>query len=106
MSSPAGLVTAESGTSKKKAVARKTVDHLELHPKMGGGHIVKHVYSGYEHDPMEVHFGKDGTREGKGSGHQHVLEHLTKHGGLPPIEKGREPYDEREESETEDEIKD
>jgi len=73
---------------------------------MGGGHIVKHVYTGYEHEPKEVHFGKEGIREGKGAGHEHVLEHLTKHGGLPEIGEGRESYNEREESETEDEIKD
>ena len=90
------IQVAESPTSKKTAKARKTVDHLEIHPKMGGGHIVKHVYSGYEHEPKEVHFNEDG----KSQGGEHILSHLQKHAGLPGLEK----YDEHDESETEDEI--
>jgi hypothetical protein len=89
---------AESATPKKKAAGRKTVDHLELHPKMGGGHIVKHVYTGYEHEPKEVHF----NESGKSQGGEHVLSHLIKHGGLP----GKENYDKHDESETDDEIED
>ena len=72
---------AESSTTKKKM--RKTVDHLELHPQLGGGHIVKHVYSGYEHDAKEVKF----NAEGKSQGGEHVVAHLTKHGGLPAMTK-------------------
>jgi hypothetical protein len=68
---------------------------------MGGGHIVKHVYSSFEHDPLEVHFDEDGKREGKGGG-EHILRHLEKHAGL----RGLEKYDEHDESESEDEIKD
>jgi hypothetical protein len=77
----AAIQTAESATPKKKAVARKTVDHLELHPKMGGGHIVKHVYTGYDHEPKEVHFNEDG----KSQGGEHIMAHLTKHAGLPEM---------------------
>jgi len=68
---------AESTTPKKKAKA--TLDHLELHPKLGGGHIVKHVYTGYEHDAKEVQFNKDG----KSQGGEHIQAHLAKHAGLP-----------------------
>jgi hypothetical protein len=93
----ATIQVAESNTPKKKT-PKKTLDHLELHPKLGGGHIVKHVYSGYEHDPKEIQFNKDG----KSQGGEHVVAHLAKHGGLPGLEK----YDEHQESETEDEIKD
>ncbi len=96
----ASIQVAESSTPKRKAT-KKTLDHLELHPKMGGGTIVKHVYTNYEHEPMEVHFDEDGKREGKGGG-EHILNHLKKHGGLP----GLENYDKHNESETEDEIKD
>lgn len=90
------IQVAESSTPKKKTT-KKTLDHIEIHPKMGGGHIVKHTYSGYEHDPKEIQFNKDG----KSQGGEHILSHLKKHGGLP----GLETYDEHDESETEDEIK-
>lgn len=65
------------GSKPKKG--KKTLSHLELHAKLGGGHIVKHVYSGYQHDPMEVHF----NASGKGKGGENVTAHLAKHGGLP-----------------------
>lgn len=76
------IQVAESSSPKKKS--RKTVDHLELHPQLGGGHIVKHVYSGYEHDPKEVKF----NAEGKSQGGEHVMAHLAKHGGLPAMAAG------------------
>lgn len=89
------ISVAESSKPKK---GPKTLDHLELHPKLGGGHIVKHVYSSYEHEPREVKF----NEEGKSQGGEHILSHLKKHAGLP----GLEAYDKHGESETEDEIKD
>jgi len=89
------ILQAESATPKKKA-GRKTVDHLEIHPKMGGGHIVKHVYSGYEHDPKEVHFNEAGTSQGG----EHIMAHLRKHAGLP----AEEEYDKHDTSETEEEV--
>jgi len=60
----------------------KTLDHLELHPKLGGGTIVKHVYTDYSHEPKEVHFNEDGVSKGGG----HIVDHLIKHGGLPKPE--------------------
>jgi len=90
-----GLVAVESKDSRKKPP--KVVDHLELHPKMGGGHIVKHVYTSYEHEPHEVHFNKKGIAKGG----EHVMDHLTKHGGLPAMP---ENYDKHEASETEEEF--
>lgn len=93
-----GIAVAESNTPSKRARAPKVLDHLELHPKMGGGHIVKHVYTDYEHKPMEVHFNK----AGKAKGGEQILSHLAKHGGLP----GLEGYDKRDKSETEEEIED
>jgi hypothetical protein len=92
------IQVAESSTPTKRARAPKVLDHLELHPKMGGGHIVKHVYTDYEDKPLEVHFNK----EGKAKGGEHILSHLSKHGGLP----GLESYDKHAESETDDEIDD
>jgi hypothetical protein len=74
----AGIVVAES-TKKSRP---KTLVHLEIHPQLGGGHIVKHVYASYEHEPKEVKFNEDG----KSQGGEHIVSHLMKHGGLPPME--------------------
>ena len=89
------IQTAE--TAKPKA-GKKAVAHIEIHPKLGGGHMIRHVYHGFGHEPKEVHFNADG----KSQGGEQVLHHVSKHAGLP----GLMPYDNRMESETEDEIKD
>lgn len=86
----AGIQVAESTSSAKKG--RKALSHLEIHPKLGGGHFVKHVYSNFEHVSKEVNFGKD---EG-----QKMLHHIAKHTNVP------NPRGEKEESETDDEIED
>lgn len=86
-------------TSKAKST-KKALSHLELHRKLDGGHIVRHVYHGFGHEPEDHHFNAEGRAEGRGKGGQHILKHLQKHGGLP----GLADYDKREESETEDEI--
>lgn len=70
---------AESTKPKKSA---KVLAHLEIHPKLGGGHMVKHMYSGYQHDSKEVKFNEDG----KSQGGEHIVAHLQKHAGLPPME--------------------
>ncbi len=79
----AEVQVAESSTPKKKT-SKKTVDHLELHPQLGGGHIVKHVYTGYDHEPLEVPFNK----AGKAKGGEHIVAHLAKHAGLPERASG------------------
>jgi hypothetical protein len=79
----------------KKKNTPKTLSHLEIHPQLGGGHVVKHVYSGYQHDPKEVKFNEKGVAKGG----EHIAAHLAKHAGLPG-------YDKRQESETEQEIED
>lgn len=81
---------AESSRPRK---GRKSLSHLEIHPRLGGGHIVKHVYSGYQHEAKEVHFNEDGTSQGG----EHVTKHVTKHAGLPA-------YSNRDQSETEEEV--
>lgn len=81
--------------SVKRPKPKKVLDHLELHPRMGGGHIVKHVYTSYEHEPKEVHF----NEEGKSQGGEHVVNHLIKHGGLPVPEGGASAEPEEEEDE-------
>jgi hypothetical protein len=97
-----GIAVGESSTPSKKARTPKVLDHLEIHPKLGGGHIVRHVYTGYEHDPKSVEFNKTGIAKGG----EHIASHLAKHAGLPTGGPKGEEYDEHDESETEDEIRD
>jgi hypothetical protein len=94
----ASISVAEGG----KKRAPKTLDHLEIHPQLGGGHIIKHVYSGHDYPSQdkEVKFNDKGV----GPGGEHVQAHLDKYAGLPaaptkPSAKQAEP-----ESETEDEV--
>lgn len=88
-----GIVAAETKDSPKKPA--KVLAHLELHPKLGGGSIVKHVYTSYQHDSQEVHFNKAGTAKGG----EHVVAHLIKHGGLPAQSSNTGASEEEEEEE-------
>lgn len=89
----ASIAVAESSKSRKPP---KTLSHLEIHAKLGGGHTVKHVYQGYEHPSKDVHFNEDGIAKGG----EHIQDHLDKHAGLP----SGQGYEGRDESETDDEI--
>lgn len=71
-----GNLTAESTKPRK---GPKALDHIEIHSKLGGGHVIKHVYHGYDHQSKEVHFNKNG----KSQGGEHVTSHVMKHAGLP-----------------------
>lgn len=71
------IVSNEAPSAKK---AKKVLSHIEIHPQLGGGHMVKHVYSGYGHEPLEVSFNKNGRAKGG----EHIQQHLDKHAGLPP----------------------
>lgn len=85
-----GISVAESSKAKKTP---KVLHHLEIHPKMGGGHIVTHHYTSYQHQPKEHHFEAD---DGDSAMH-----HIAKHAGLPhPM------IDEQEESHSEPFVKD
>jgi hypothetical protein len=64
--------------SSKPRKSPMSLSHLEIHPKLGGGHIVKHVYSGYDHMPKEYSFNKDGIAKGG----EHITDHLMKHAGI------------------------
>lgn len=91
----AGIPTVEAKAKRSK----KAVAHIEIHPKMDGGHIVKHVYHGYDHQPTEYHF----NAEGKSQGGEHILSHLEKHANLPGYAE-EEGYDKRDKSETEEDV--
>lgn len=80
-------------SSSKPPKAKKVLSHLELHPRLGGGHIVRHVYQGYQHEPKDVQFNEDG----KSQGGEHITAHLKKHAGLPGLDHdGDEPETEGE----------
>ena len=73
----AGIAVAESSMGRKESAARKTakmLDHLEVHRGLKGGHLVRHIYTNYEHTPREYHFG-----EGEG---ERALSHIAHHAGL------------------------
>ena len=65
--------------SLKPKRSKRVTSHIEIHRSMDGGHVVKHVYRGYENEPKEYKFNKDG----KSQGGEHVRDHVTKHAGLP-----------------------
>lgn len=80
MASP---VAAESTRSKPR---QKTLSHLEIHPALGGGVNVKHVYHQYEHEPRNYKFGPDED--------QRALSHIARHAGLTGGEAAKEPEEE------------
>ena len=67
----------------KSKKGRKALEHLEVHPVLGGGHMIKHVYSGYGHEPKEYKF--------KPSEGAKALAHVARHAGLPPGGGASEP---------------
>jgi hypothetical protein len=75
--------------ARKPRKSPQTLDHLELHPQLGGGHIVKHVYSGYGHQPKEYKFNEEGVAKGG----EHIVAHLVKHAGLPGVKAAGEEKD-------------
>lgn len=61
----------------KKKAGPKALAHIEIHPKMGGGHIVRHQFEGYSHEAKEYHFKKDAGEE--------MLAHVARHVGAKPV---------------------
>lgn len=61
--------------------ARKALSHIEIYPKLGGGHLVRHVYHGWgkEQEFTFITFNQDGKTQGG----EHIQQHVTKHAGLP-----------------------
>jgi hypothetical protein len=90
------MATIQSAEATKPKKGPKTLRRLELESQLGGGHVVRHVYSDYAHDPKEVKFNK----EGKSQGGEHIVAHLAKHAGLPAPSasaENEEPGEEEEE---------
>jgi hypothetical protein len=69
------LIKSAESSGKRTERKQNTLDHIEIHPKLGGGHIVKHAYTGYSAEPKEHSFGQ---KENKS-----FAAHLAKHTGVP-----------------------
>jgi len=59
----------------KRGKGPKTLSHLEIHPQLGGGHVVRHVYHGYDHQPRDYKFEKTEASR--------AAAHIARHVGLP-----------------------
>ncbi len=74
----------------KPKTSPKVIDHIRIHPRMGGGAIVAHHYTSMEHEPKVHSFGMT-----DGSGFH---EHLATVTGMPMGSEG-EPESEAPEGE-------
>lgn len=74
-----GIAVAQSAKAKKTP---KVLERMEIKPKLGGGHIITHHYSGYQHEPKAHSFGKDDGEK--------AMAHIAKHAGLEE-QGGSEP---------------
>ncbi len=68
----------EVAEAKSRKQSPAVLDHLEIHPQLGGGHIIKHVYSGYQHDSKDYKFNTSGIAKGG----ETIAAHLAKHAGI------------------------
>lgn len=87
-----GIEVAEASKPKARP---KALRHLEIHPKLGGGHVVRHVYTDYSHEPKEYSFNKEGVTKGG----EHIADHLAKHAGIDMAAEHEEADGEEENEE-------
>lgn len=88
-------ITSVESRGKVNERSNKTISHIEIHPKLGGGQVVTHVYTSYEHKPKEHKFGPN---QGEG-----FAAHLSKHTGVPLQYAKGENRETEKEAEIEDE---
>jgi hypothetical protein len=69
--------------AEKMPKGKKVLAHIEIHPRMGGGHTVRHVYAGFQHEPKEYQFKEN---EGK-----KAMAHIARHAGMPAGGGAEEP---------------
>ena len=67
----------------KQEKVKKALAHIEIHHAENGGHIVKHIFQHYSHEPEMHAFGKG---EGKD-----VLAHISKTMDVPNHKEGAQP---------------
>lgn len=75
--SVSGIKMAQASRPK---VPPKVLDHIRIKPALGGGTMVEHHYTSYQHEPKTYNFGADeGGRAAK---------HIARHAGLPLDKNG------------------
>ncbi len=62
-------------TSVRAKKAPKVLKSMEIEPRLGGGHIITHHYTSYQHDNESHEFEKHEGDE--------AMAHIAKHAGLP-----------------------
>jgi len=67
-----GISIASSSRAKKTP---KVLKRMEIEPRLGGGHVITHHYTSYQHDSEPHEFDGD---EG-----EKAMKHIAKHAGLP-----------------------
>lgn len=67
-----GISVAESHKAKRQP---KVLRRMEIEPRLGGGHIITHHYTSYQHEPKAHEFAKDEGEE--------AMQHIAQHAGLP-----------------------
>ena len=84
------IETVQSPTSSKQARTKKVLQHIEIHPRMGGGHLVKHIYEPrYDGKGEPTDRAVSFNEQGKSQGGEHIYDHLAKHAGLPEREMSK-----------------
>ena len=78
-----GISVAASSKARPKA---KVLRKMEIEPRLGGGHLITHHYTSYQHEPDTHEF-----TEAEG---EKAMKHIAKHTGLPHAEIGEEEDDE------------
>ncbi len=68
------IASVEGARSKK---GPKMLAHMEIHPGLKGGHMVRHVYAGYKHEADEHQF-KQGEEA-------RMTAHIHRHLGIKPV---------------------
>ncbi len=85
-------MVAVDGAKPKKA--KGSMSHMEVHPRLAGGVIVKHVPMGYDSEPKEHVFKKtEGAR---------FHAHMAKHTGMGAVKGEGSKHENAEEIDTED----
>lgn len=74
-----GISVASSSKAKRTP---KVLKRMEIEPRLGGGHVITHHYTSYQHDPEPHEFKKN--EGGK------AMAHIAKHAGLEE-QGGSEP---------------
>src|SRR5277367_5859765 len=82
-------------SAKPPKMGPKVLSHIEIHPTLGGGHSIKHVYSGYQHDAKEYQLGPDESVR--------AANHVARHTGLPLNGRAEPEEDEEDDNNAEPE---